>query len=402
MADYPVKWFSSDMGGSPENGDQYGALIELLKACLVTGFNTKPVASLTYDSATQQATASVGSGHGYLKWQVIAISGADQASYNGEHRVIAIGSDWVRFALDAAPAATEATGELIEIKTPPIDGWVVAAEDTATHQIAFQRTDPAATDLTMIVRNDTHTQYPDTNSTSRVAQVSWVEDFTDLETFGAENLQLWPFSDYYLSNSYSRGWKVVSSSKFFYYIDRYGYDGGHALLMSGDFPSVRPADSYNCLINGVPGNDRWSSTGRDIYPRTLSFGSTDYFRASRSHSQMPGIKEISLIGVGRSPSSTFAYPNPSDNGLHLSLGKIIVREGPEGFLYNSEIDGQSARGYLPGLFQSLNGSDVYNGAILDSIPGLSNVPVLLLWVATSYDADESGLIGIRLDTWNEV
>ncbi|WP_176493343.1 hypothetical protein [Cobetia sp. 5-25-4-2] len=400
MADFPVKWFSNDMGGSPANGDEYGALVELLKACLVTGFNTKPITSLTYDSATQQATASVGSGHGYLKWQVIAISGADQAGYNGEHRVTAIGSDWVRFALDAAPAAAEATGELIEIKTPPVGGWEVVAEDADTHRAAFRRTDVTATDLTLIVRNDTHTNYPDTTSASRVAQVAWVEDFTDLDTFGSENVQFWPFSDYYLTSlRFDPDWKIVANSKFIYYVNRYGYDGGYGLMFAGDIPSFRPADSYNCIVNGIYGRDNWNSSSRSIYPYSWKFGYTNFFTISRANHQLPGVEACSLVGVGQSPGTTFDYPNPSDNGLHISLGKIIVREGKGGFAQTSYIKEQAARGYLPGLYQSLNASDVYHGSIIDHIPGLDGDPVLMIMTAADEKNYMSGLVAISLADW---
>lgn len=399
MADFPVKWFSSDMGGSPENGDQYGALIELLKACLVTGFNTKPVASLTYDSATQQATASVGSGHGYLKWQVIAISGADQAGYNGEHRVTAIGSDWVRFALDAAPAATEATGELIEIKTAPVGGWGLVAEDAETFRAAFKRTDERATDLTLIVSNGDRKQYySSANNYTRFALSRWVSGFVDLDTYESATGRYWPCSG--LELDVAHDWVVVADPMIFYYMNRYGESGQRGFISSGDIISIRPGDAYHCLNNGISPSDGWQSTSYYMYPRLLDYGDDFAASLSRGHTQLPGDVSASLIGTGRRMGSVIGYPNKSDNGFYISLNQVIVREGDEGETPEARA-GQSIRGYLPGVLEPLHSSSVYDMAVMDNLPMLEGVPVLTCMVATKGNDDEGGLIAFRLDDWRQ-
>ncbi|MGS0465884.1 hypothetical protein ACU8V3_00840 [Cobetia marina] len=397
MADFPVKWFSSDMGGSPENGDQYGALIELLKACLVTGFNTKPIASLTYDSATQQATASVGSGHGYLKWQVIAISGADQAGYNGEHRVTAIGSDWVRFALDAAPAATEATGEMIEIKTAPVGGWELVAEDAETFRAAFKRTDARATGLTFVVRNGDRTQYASNAANNRFASVVWVTDFVDLDTYGPETSHFWPYSDYYLNVSQS--WIFLADQLMMFFAPRMGHAGKRGLVMSGDINTVRPGDSYHALLTGISANISWSSN-QTYYPRALDYTNDFASYLSRGSSQLPGEVNASLVGIGYKMSDVIGYPNASDNGFYISLGSIIVREGETG-TDSSFRDKQCIRGYLPGVLEPLHYALGYDLAILDNLPGLAGVPVLVFDVAVDERGTTDGMIAFRLDDWRQ-
>ncbi|NVN56952.1 hypothetical protein FLM52_14500 [bacterium Scap17] len=399
MADFPVKWFSSDMGGSPENGDQYGALIELLKACLVTGFNTKPVASLTYDSAIQQATASVGSGHGYLKWQVIAISGADQAGYNGEHRVTAIGSDWVRFALDTAPAATEATGDLIEIKAAPVEGWEVAAEDAETYRIAFRRTDPRATALTLIVKNgDPKDYYSSTPSSAKLASVLWASDFIDLDTYTVELGRYWPYSN----NETNRDaeWLFIADALGLYYINRYADPAARGLIISGDFDSVRPGDAFNCISNGISASASWTFNDAP-YPASMNFGNTSYLQICRSYNQLPGDAHASLLGIGERMGETIGYPNASDNGYYVSLGRLLIREGPSGDTSSIRAE-QSLRGYLPGILQPLQTSPVYDKVIIDNLPGLEGVPVLSCLVANEEDDSQGHLVAFRLDEWRGV
>ncbi len=399
MADFPVKWFSSDMGGSPENGDQYGALIELLKACLVTGFNTKPIASLTYDSTTQQATASVGSGHGYLKWQVIAISGADQAGYNGEHRVTAIGSDWVRFALDTAPAAAEATGELIEIKAAPVGGWEVVAEDAGTYRIAFRRTDPRATALTLIVKNGDPKDYNGSvASSSKVAVSAWTSDYTDLDTYVDELEHYWPYSNHETNSDAE--WLFIADALGLYYINRYADPAGRCLIISGDFDSVRPGDAFNCISNGIDYSASWVFND-DPYPSTMSFGSTAYCQISRSYTQLPGRVDACALGIGYKMGDSIGYPNASDNGYYVSLGRLIIREGPAGDS-SSDRKAQSLRGYLPGILQPLQTSSIYDKVIIDNLPGLSGVPVLSCLVANDKGDGQGHLVAFRLDEWRGV
>lgn len=397
MADFPVKWFSSDMGSSPENGDQYGALIELLKACLVTGFNTKPVASLTYDSATQQATASVGSGHGYLKWQVIAISGADQAGYNGEHRVTAIGSDWVRFALDAAPAATEATGELIEIKTAPVGGWELVAEDAEMFRAAFKRTDERATDLTLVVENGDRTQYASSTGSNRFARLTWFTDFVDFDAHGPEIGHYWPYSDYYLSVSQS--WVFLADHLMMFFAPRIGAKGKRGLVMTGDINTVRPGDAFHTLLSGISSTVSWSDN-KVYYPPALNYGEDFATYLSRGSSQLPGEVNASLIGLGGKMSDVIGYPNASDNGFYVSLGSIIVREGEAGSDAGLKAK-QSIRGYLPGVLEPLHASPNYDLVILDHLPGLEGVPVLLFEVATDERGTSDGMIAFRLDDWRQ-
>ena len=397
MADFPVKWFSSDMGSSPENGDQYGALIELLKACLVTGFNTKPVASLTYDSATQQATASVGSGHGYLKWQVIAISGADQAGYNGEHRVTAIGSDWVRFALDTAPAATETTGELIEIKTAPVGGWELVAEDAETFRAAFKRTDERATDLTLVVENGDRNQYSSSAGNNRFALISWVAGFVDLDTYDLGAGHYWPYSDYYLSTSQS--WVFLADQLMMFFAPRMGYANKRGLVMAGDINTVRPSDAYHALLVGIAPSVSWSNN-QPYYPRSLTYGEDYACYLNRGSSQLPGEVDASLMGIGTRMSDIIGYPNASDNGFYISLGSIIVREGETGVEAGLR-DKQSIRGYLPGVLEPLHYATGYDLAILDNLPGLSGVPVLLFDVAVDERGTTDGMIAFRLDDWRQ-
>ena len=76
---YPVKWFSEEMAGAPvmmtDTTGTAGTLVALLKACLISGFNLKAIATLTFDSGTNTGTATFATAHGYKVNSVILIDG---------------------------------------------------------------------------------------------------------------------------------------------------------------------------------------------------------------------------------------------------------------------------------------------------------------------------------------
>jgi hypothetical protein len=86
-----VKYFTNFMEGAPQLTNAWGCMVDLLDACLVNGFNLKPITSIT--SANGTATVTIQAGHLFQVNQVILIAGADQAEYNGEKRVLSVTSD---------------------------------------------------------------------------------------------------------------------------------------------------------------------------------------------------------------------------------------------------------------------------------------------------------------------
>jgi hypothetical protein len=98
MASFPVKWFTNSQGGAPTL-EQYsvGSLISVLRACLVDGYNLTAVPTMTYDGGSNSVTADFGVSHGFVKHQVIEITGADQSEYNGQFRVTVAGGTSLSF-----------------------------------------------------------------------------------------------------------------------------------------------------------------------------------------------------------------------------------------------------------------------------------------------------------------
>ncbi|MDO6671217.1 hypothetical protein [Cobetia amphilecti] len=419
MADFPVKWFSSDMGGAPVLSDQTpGEMIALMKACLSTGFNLVPIDGMEFDSGTGLATVNLSTGHGFLPWQVIEISGADQAGYNGEHRVVSVGTGWLTFAPDAAPSAGAATGDSMEIKASPSKSWEFIHEDAATYQASFRSTMPDATDHVVIMTDDDPTN-SDVTSTADCVNMTVAEIYNDLSDYQESISQWWPASHRYWNESYAvrsygrKDWTLITNGKLIYLALSYGASGKRAIFVLGNFDSVRPADAHHFILNGLDPKTGWSSTGYDMYNDFLQLNQADVSRLrsiSRKYSQVPESTSFNLLGYGERIGGSFDAPNPADNGFHVASGKIGVREELQGTSAH-----QTLRGYLPGIVQPLCTVPFYDMQVIDDVPGLDNRPIIfMLATVRDYGNYESGsftdwsitnnyrpyLIGFHLDHWS--
>lgn len=84
-----VRWMHSGMQGAPVIDNNWGDLTAMLRACCVTGFNVRPIQSITCQGT--KATIQC-AGHGYVEHQVVQIENATPAGYNGAHRVVSVES----------------------------------------------------------------------------------------------------------------------------------------------------------------------------------------------------------------------------------------------------------------------------------------------------------------------
>ncbi|TVU68686.1 hypothetical protein [Cobetia crustatorum] len=422
MADYPVKWFSNDMGGAPVLGDtSAGDFIALLKACLITGFNVTPVASATYEAESGEVLVTLTTGHGFKAWQVIEVSGADQESYNGQHRVTSIGSDWVRYVPSAAPSVSPATGTTIEIKAAAVGGWEIVGEDSNSYRVAIRSTSVKSTDHVLVITNDGDDQ----SSYGNYAKMICAESFVDIDTFDSAITQYWPCSHARFDESVRYGgaeeksWLLISDDRLLYFIPVYSITNRRSIMVAGVFNSFRPGDAYNFLLNGIStgGGSAWHTTNQDCLSDLIApvdsgmrsrasdlnsdSQSPKYTRIARYSSQFPGDVPAGLMLTGLSFARPEYYidpqvktPNPADNGLYVNNNNLPLLE-PGGI-----------RGEMPGLLQPINGSAAYDKQVIDSLPSFS-VPVLFWRAAAwrknytpgSYNEGYDCLLAFKLDEW---
>ncbi|WP_156961937.1 hypothetical protein [Cobetia amphilecti] len=411
MADFPVKWFSSDMGGSPNGSDEPGELIELLKACLMTGFNVTPVNALTYDSGANEARAELGAGHGFLKHQVISISGADQAGFNGEFRITDVGTTWVAFSPDSNPGSESASGDLIEIKAAPIGGWEVVAEDADRNRIVLASTNERSNGLCLHVQNDNWNEsvhdnaryYYRTSNPQPGARVKIVSNVVSVDDYELSETARWPIG--WSNSSEGREWSLIGDDRLFYLTTRHAWGNGRSTMCYGEFDSNIAGDAFGTVIVGTnySSSISWNRGDYSNHIEFASYGITSQHYIARPYHQMPSDEKAmwKKMGIGFASGIMFDYPNPADYGLYVHNGPTLVMEISD--------DKSILRGVLPGLIQPLQTPLAYHKSVLDDLPGLEGVPVIM-WLsqyegntssATHADVNNAGMLGWRLDKWRD-
>lgn len=339
-----VKRYTSTMTGAPSLTGQAGALVALFDACLKDGFNSKTV-TLAQTGGTATATCN---SHGFNVNDVVAISGANEAAWNNEFRVLTAATNSFTFAI-ASGTTSPATGT-ITAKIAPL-GWTKPY--SGTNKAAY---------LPNIAYVQCYLRILDDSTTPNSASGRWAkargyETMSDVDTGtglfptvaqSANGLSIIKSSS---SDSTARAWWLVGDGGIFYFGSFWSASyptvpGGYIF---GDIASLRAGDAYSFFINAeVAGTDTLPT-----YPggsNNLSIlGSYSQTQAgkylARSNNQigsavaagMMGDHGVSaVIGYGG-----LTYPHPVDNGLLFA---------PVAVVENSVIRSRA----LPGFYQPLH------------------------------------------------
>ncbi|MEG2266852.1 MAG: hypothetical protein RSC68_21290 [Acinetobacter sp.] len=106
-----VKFFTADNNNAPQLQNASGSLITLLDACLVTGIQVGVINSLS--STGLEATAVFGLPHNLKKYQVVRVSGATQAEYNGDFKIKqVVNATTIKFELNSVASVANASGTI--------------------------------------------------------------------------------------------------------------------------------------------------------------------------------------------------------------------------------------------------------------------------------------------------
>ena len=176
VASTDIKFYVHSNNNAPQLTNNYGCMIDVLDACLVNGFGNQAVSSLTASGTT--VTATFGSAHNFMQYQVIKIVGATQTEYNGEFRILTVpNANSITFQLAAAPSVSTATGT-ITCSLPAI-GWLKPFSGTG--KAAYRSKNlllPSRPFLRVVDELD-----PAYTATyAKYAKVGIVEDMTDIDT----------------------------------------------------------------------------------------------------------------------------------------------------------------------------------------------------------------------------
>lgn len=419
-----VKWFHSGMAGAPVLSNNWGDMTALLDACLSTGFNLKPVISITRDGTT--ATASVAAGHGFIVDQVIAVAGCDQPEYNGEFTVTAITSGTVSFTVEGTPATPATTVANITMKTAPL-GFDIAF--TGPNKRAYRSPNPKSNRPFLRVDNSLPDGY--TATWAKFARVTMAEGMSDVDTFVGARAPYDPaaptkneipsgtggsiFTGWFKwhqarwsgsdssgdGGAAARSWALIGDDRGFFIAAASGQVGDHRVLYAfSDFDSYKPGDGFASVLFA---SDRYRTAGEasPSYPwdETNSTASNAPLGKLflRGYTQLGAPAKAGMLALNDGNSQSISgksnfIPFPNGPDYSLILHPVYLRETN---------DGGHLRGVLPGVYWVHQVSPFPHLTVIDSVPGYPGRKFMILTLAYGSEGNVSSFAFDITGPWRQ-
>lgn len=334
-----VRVYRSTEFGAPVLSGQAGALIGVLDACLVNGFGSLSITSLTQTGGV--ATAVTASPHGYANSPKVTVSGATPTEYNGEVTATVTATNSFTFPILPGAAAT-ATGA------------ITVARSGAGFTKAFSGGNLAAYRQPLAGANGFYLRVDDTvAATSRIVGYEGMSGVsTGVNAFPTEaqvagGLYVVKSS---VASATARAWFLVTNGSIFYLVVNQAGAADWATavpIVYGDITSYKSADAFATLLIAST-----STTGTADFS-TMGINAITALQAgqfmARSYVQTGGSITIGKtsdfskaeggVSLGKSGA---VYPSPVDGGLYSA--EVYINEPAAGVL----------RGVLPGLQNPLH------------------------------------------------
>lgn len=380
-----VKIYQSTDADAPLLTGEAGTLVTVLDKCLVEGFSTRSITSITRSGSV--ATATTSTVHGLAIGSAIPIrlliSGADQVEYNGEFLVTPLTTSTFSYQVMGTPT-TPATGSITS-KRPGL-GWSKAFAGTS--KAAYQMPLGTTKHFLQVLDNLTGTS-------QRSAKIRGHESMSDVDTGvglfpTAAQLSdgLWVYKSS-TQNSTARKWRLIGDEAGFYLIV-YPFNNSGAVSVTswfGDIESYKVGDEYRSSI--IAGTSQLTSTNYndngsgalpfgDEMSTSISAGSLNGHYLSRSYTQVGGavgfgklseLQNMDRLGY----NSSMPYPSPIDNGYYVARIRLVTNS--------------AFRGVLPGVFQPLQGNVFSDADVVSDLVGLPGRSLLIVLMAIRFDSN---------------
>lgn len=407
-----VRWMHSGMQGAPVLDNNWGDLTAMLRACCVTGFNVRPIQSITCQGT--KATIQC-AGHGYVEHQVVQIENATPEGYNGAHRVVSVeGANTLTIELESElPEAQAAPGQTLQMRTAPL-GWESLFDDGG-QKLVLRSADLQSTRNVLRVDDSCPAGY--TTTWAKFGRVTMAQNMSDLDTFVGARAPFDPsdpsknevpkgsgssmragwykwyyaaynassFNEYNAPSNGPRAWWLVGDGRTFYV--GLAWTLNHAWASPwgfGDLVSLQQPDAFATFLAagehvGNVGNNTaphesgglsrmWPDSGRLLLRDYLGEGLPTRFAAITLN--VAGGSSTGVSGYG----TKVLFPNGPGNGLLLHPAWALQGNG-------------HLRGQLRGLYHVLHRQALGHLAMVDGVAGLPGRKALLVDVfATSSDA----------------
>ena len=409
MTNFVSLFKSTDLNAPVLTGGT-NAGVTVIDGCLVNGYGTGALTSITYSGTTGTATLGTAdntmvTGH-YMT--VGNVTGTNSSYYNVVSVITVQSNTSFTYTLGGAPTGTATTSSATYNRTPT--GWAhpfthgtnaqtYRSADASSNRFYLQVIDNAARTGAGREINFYGAEVMSADQTVTSGQFPTTAQFAN--GYGMRKSTT--------ADTTARGWTLASDDRTFYLIPQSGDTGNiqSSPMGFGYFIPFKAADGYNTFVFG---NTTFSATANIAYANGIGmayFSSTpgnNGFAITRSYTQTGSAVAGQLTGYAANSISSqnyapgapaaynacaLAYPNPPDSGLYLA--SILILDGAG-----------SLRGRLPGVYQPLHQAPFQN---YDQITGVTGLPgVTLTAVNVNGNASGSGIVGqVLIDTfgpWN--
>lgn len=380
-------WYQSSDTGAPTLNNAPGSMAEVLRSCLVLGYNPKSVTSIAVSNGVATATCA---GHGYsgTLGKLVLLAGAGQPLLNGRKQLTSVSTNAFTFAAAGVPDGTY-TGAITARRAPL--GW--AEQHSATNVAIFARSTPEAT--AMLLRIDDTNVAP---ASAAAARVLMLESATDANTFEGRTPTEARLAggQYWLKGAddvAAKGWILVGDGLRFYFFTLHNAAATEYYCHGfGDLRSYRAGDAFACFLAGHRSTNALNS-GAFQQSNPLNFTAEDAaFMVARPSNQLGSGARLNAIGISpvaasnavAGSSSYPAYPSPVDNGCVL-YAPILVSEDSVTFRH-------PIRGEIPGVAHPLGAQPFTSGEVVPNVVGSNRAFVAVRVVGVNGGGNAAGQI----------
>lgn len=324
-----IKYFESTDAGAPTLNNAVGSMIALLDACLITGYNSKAVTSITVASGVATVVCTA---HGYANTygKAIRIAGATPVGLNKDTQIANVSTNGFTF-LCPGVADGVATGTLTA-KYAPLD-WT--KQYSGTNKAMYKRGDVTATGCMLRI---------DDTAVGQSCRALMVNSATDVDTYtGPAPLaaQITDGLGQYWSKGYNSAtaapWMLVCDGLSMYLFVSSAVANLHYIAHGfGDMIDFKPGSVMGCTIAGPAAAG--SNNAYTYYGNVTSIGAWVVAGGKNgvTTSQVLCLgTAIANYGVGDGA----VYPSDVDGGLVIAYPMLINEASSTG----------SRRGVLPGF-----------------------------------------------------
>ncbi|WP_180069320.1 hypothetical protein [Acinetobacter sp. YH12112] len=185
-----VKHYQNTMKGIPQLTNNWGAMINLLDAVLVNGFNHVTILGITKANTTSiTATINLGSDHGFIDRQVVRIAGSTNG-WDGDYKVLSADTSSITVECTAEhPSNILGTASCF---TAPLDFEIVyqTQSESTESKRAYRSTDPESLGLILLVHDFCVSGASSTGA--KFAKVGIVSDMSDIDTITGSQMPFDP------------------------------------------------------------------------------------------------------------------------------------------------------------------------------------------------------------------